>query len=65
MASPKLLIPSPYSGPCPLCGYSQVMVRAKDENSSTRDWVTCGKDTCTYAASFNDFRAQWAADRKA
>lgn len=55
--SEKLLLPHPTSGPCPTCGYQQMNVQAKDQNSVSFDWVTCANPTpCAYAASVADFR---------
>ena len=41
---------------CPGCGHGQMIRKTKDVDSKFMGWVECPVESCTYEASFVDFR---------
>jgi len=45
------------SMPCPSCGNTSLVRKFKASDSPIADWIACPVVSCSYEASFRDFRA--------
>lgn len=45
------------SMPCPLCENPSVVRKFKTADSRTNDWIVCPVQSCSYEATFREFRA--------
>lgn len=48
--------------PCPLCANPSVVRKVKAADSTIMDWIACPIPSCTYEATFTEFRSLITAE---
>ena len=50
---------------CPDCQHKTMILKTKDADSKYMGWVKCSQDNCAYGDAFENFRAAFAAAKRA